>query len=174
MIKMNRNGYMLVEIIVSFSIAFVIFISLTNLVLKFKDVNEETYYETKYLKDKTLITRNIMNDLEKVNVVDVSSQDNELILDVEIENDEGTTIEQRKLKIDKDKNTITYGKWAGSNFVTDDVSYYSKKVESSLMLEGLDDCSNKDDGYFCAKIKVSSVYNDDNYDIKLYSVNKDV
>ena len=63
MIKMNRNGYMLVEIIVSFSIAFVIFISLTNLVLKFKDVNEETYYETKYLKDKTLITRNIMNDL---------------------------------------------------------------------------------------------------------------
>ena len=73
--KLNKKGYMLIEIIVSFALAFVIFIFLANLLIKFKNTNEDLSYETKYLRDKNLITRNIMDDLERGAVTEVIAED---------------------------------------------------------------------------------------------------
>jgi len=173
--KLNRKGYMLVEIIVSFSISFIIFISLTNLVLKFKDVNEETYYGTKYLEDKTLITRNIMKDLEKVHVINVVQSNNDLILDV-VFLDENANLIKEKRKLLITDNTVTYGKFdiITNDFIKNDYSYYTKTLESSLNIEGIESYKDNDNKYFYAKIEVDSIYTSQKYDINLYSINKDI
>ena len=62
--KINKKGYMLVEIIVSFVLAFSIAMYLLNLTIKFKDTNEEIYYSAQYFKDRNLVVRNIMDDLD--------------------------------------------------------------------------------------------------------------
>ena len=103
--KLNKKGYMLVEIIVAFTLTFSIAMYLLNLTLKFKDTNEDIYYSAKYLKDKNLITRNIMNDLEKniINVSGMNKTNKELTF--EVKEDDGNT-KTRKLIINN--NTITY------------------------------------------------------------------
>ena len=66
--RLNNKGYMLVEIIISFTIAMGIAFYLMNLTFKFKNVNEDIYQSILYLKEKELITKNIMYDLEKGNI----------------------------------------------------------------------------------------------------------
>lgn len=168
--KLNKKGYMLVEIIVSFALAFSIAIYLFNLTIKFKDTNEDIYYSTKYLKDKNLITRNIMEDLERGTISNVSQSTNTLSFKLIIPKDDGTTVEEtRNLKLDD--GTIYYGKYDTNNFVKTDVSYYQKILESSLIIGNIDNCSNLTNGYFCIRIPITSMYNDNNYDIKLFSSN---
>ena len=166
--KLNNKGYMLVEIIVSFSLAFAIVISLTNLVLKFKDLSEDLYYETKYLKDKNLITRNIMNELDKGTISNINLIDSKtLTFTYEYLDDENKSVEEiRKLEIYD--NNITYGKYENNSFITNDLSYYTKTMESSLEIKELENCSNFPN-YFCIKIKVDSIYSDLNYDLTFFS-----
>ena len=64
--RLNNKGYMLVEIIVASVIAFSVAYYLLNLTYKFKDKSEDIYYSTTMLSDKINITKNIMNDLEKI------------------------------------------------------------------------------------------------------------
>jgi len=173
--KLNKKGYMLVEIIVAFALAFSIAMYLLNLTLKFKDTNEDIYYSAKYLKDKNLITRNIMSDLEK-NIVDVSSINKsakELTFDVYILKENGdSTRETRKLKISG--NTIEYGKF-NTNFVKGDRSYYKKELEQSLIIGDMSDefCS-LENNYFCFQIPISSMYDDKNYGITILSNNVEI
>ena len=176
--KINRKGYMLVEIIVSFSIAFVILISLTNLVLKFKDVNEDTYYETKYLKDKNLITRNIMDDLDNAVVTKITMPDKNTI-DFYIVRNYTTNPKtpskiQRRLAIIREdgKTKIKYGQIEKNDdgtvvFNTDDVSYYEKDIEASLTVGDLD-VTDKE-GTFSVRIPMKSIYTDGTYDINIFS-----
>lgn len=164
---------MLVEIIVAFALAFSIAMYLLNLTLKFKDTNEDIYYSAKYLKDKNLITRNIMSDLE-INTIDVSSINKsakELTFDVYILKEDGdSTRETRKLKISG--NTIEYGKY-NTNFVKGDRSYYKKELEQSLIIGDISECS-LENNYFCIQIPISSMYDDKTYDIKILSNNVEI
>ena len=59
--KLNRKGYMLVEIIIASVLAFGIAYYLLNLTYKFKNTNADVYESYYYMKDKILITKNIMN-----------------------------------------------------------------------------------------------------------------
>ena len=165
--KINKKGYMLVEIIVSFSLIFVILISLTNLLIKYKDDNEDLFYSTKYLKDKNLITRNIMEDLKKVNILNVEKIDNKLILYVEYLNESNNFVSGTRM-LSIDNNTITYGNYdnVSNSFLESDYSYYNKKLESSLDIEEL--VYNFTEDTVDIKIKVRSLYNDENYDINLF------
>lgn len=173
--KLNKKGYMLVEIIVSFSLAFAIAMYLLNLTIDFKDTNEDIYYSTRYLKDKNLITREIMGNLENFKIVEVNVSGNDLIFKL---SDVDGNVKYRKLRLDRDNNTIIYGSVEITNlneFVRDD-SYYIKKLESSLMIDNIVSCDGGDifsttKKYFCARIPVSSIYDDNNYDINLFSTN---
>ena len=127
----NNKGYMLIEIVISFALTFAIVIFLTNLVIKFKNTNEDIYYSAKYYKDKNLITRNIMEDLEKVNFREGEKQDNDLLIIIEYL-DESNNLKLGNRKLSVANNTITYGKYDYNNgvFMVSDTSYYNNKLES--------------------------------------------
>lgn len=61
--KLNRGGYMLVEIIVAFVLAAGISYYLLNLTYRFKNLDEDIYQSYLYMQNKNLITKNVMNDL---------------------------------------------------------------------------------------------------------------
>ena len=162
--KLNKKGYMLVEIIVASVIAFSIAYYLLNLTYKFKDKNEDVYYSTTMLSDKINITKNIMNDLEGKKVTNsassTESNNNYIILDL----DDGT---KRKLLIDKNNKTITYGTIdASNNFNTASSSYYTKKLATylevgELKIEIVEQC-------IMVKIPISNIYSHNTYDIRLF------
>ena len=162
--KKNNKGYMLVEIIVSFVLAFSIAMYLMNLIIRFKDTNEEIYYSARYFKDKNLITRNIMEDLTKGTISNVNVTTNNVTFTLGLKDGNET----RKLILSDKK--IQYGKY-DSNFITSDKSYYEKNLEPSLIVKNIENCSNLSLGYFCIKIPITSMYDNYNYDIKLFSSN---
>ena len=58
--KINNKGYMLVEIILAFSITFAIIFFLMELVIKFKNKNDDLLVETQVKTDQTIITNRLM------------------------------------------------------------------------------------------------------------------
>lgn len=74
--KLNRKGYMLVEIIVAATIAFSIAYYLLNLTYKFKSKSEDLYNQTPIVADKINITKNIMNDLDEGKITSITSSGN--------------------------------------------------------------------------------------------------
>lgn len=173
--KLNNKGYMLVEIIVSFGLAFVIIISLTNLVLKFKDTSQDLFYETKYLKDKTLITRSIMEDLDRGIIAGITKTNNIVDIDFKINNGTNYVSEPRRLEVLKTDGTtkIRYGKIIQHDtnvyeFDTSDISYYEKYLEPTLNSKDIEITTTTD--MVIIKIPVTSLYNDKNYNINIFSM----
>ena len=112
-----------------------------------------------------------MNDIERGVVSNVTLSSNVLSFKLTILKDDGTTVdEMRNLKLDTTNKVIYYGKYNGG-FVTGDVSYYTKKLESSLNIGNMENCSNLTNGYFCVKIPIDALYSSENYDVKLFSSN---
>ena len=162
--KLNKKGYMLVEIVIAFGIAMAIAYYLMNLTYKFKNTNEDIYQSTIYLKDKISITKNIMNDLEKGKIIAYNiPKNNTLDLTIELNNE--TPPQQRRLEIDSN-NKIIYGKWDGEDYIKNDVSYYEKSLDESLIV-GTPEITTEGD-YFSISIPVESIYGENNYDIKLF------
>lgn len=176
--KLNRKGYMLVEIIVSFSVAMGIAFYLINLTYKFVDNNDIIYQDSLYMKDKILITKNIMNDLDNgvVTTIDennscefelksLNSTDDVVPDDGHIADGENINEKSINRKLEIDKGILKYGMIENGNFITDDVSYYEKQIESSLQF-GTAVCKIEN-GIFSIIIPLRSIYSDEVYDIKL-------
>lgn len=179
--RLNNKGYMLVEIIVSFVLACSIAMYLLNLTIKFKDTNESIYYSSVYLKDKNLITRNIMNDIKEGNIVDFSSGGNWIKFKVELDSDVSygarmtEAYKYKALRIND--STIEYGVVMNYDeiynrdtisFDTSDSSYYKKKLEDGLVVGELA-VEVENERYLVIRIPISSLYTEDNYDIILMS-----
>ncbi len=180
--RLNNKGYMLVEIIVASVIAFSVAYYLLNLTYKFKDKSEDIYYSTTMLSDKINITKNIMNDLEKIS--DKSSDG--LVKSTDIKNINTYTITingfddkknsiSRTIKVSKDFTTqqwqIEYGSFQNGAFVTNDKLYYKKVLDKSFEVSNV--TCGQDDGKNAYKIiiKINSLYINDSNDIILF-VNK--
>ena len=164
--KLNRKGYMLVEIIVSFSVAMGIAFYLINLTYKFVDNNDTIYQDSLYMKDKILITKNIMNDLDSGVVTEIVENNNNSckfkFKSLDATNDDEDQL--RNLFIYG--RNIKYGKLDDDgNFDTNDISYYEKQIEKSLQF-GTVNCEIGN-GIFIIKIPLRSIYSDEVYDIKL-------
>ena len=176
--KLNRKGYMLVEIIVSFALTFAIMISMINLVLSFKNKNEDIYYEAKYLKDKNLITRNIMDDLSDAVVTEVfynKISETEQVFDFWIIRDYISTVGansgRRRIKIIKNTDGTTTIKYEIPTISEDynensaSVTNYEKTIEPSL---NVGEITYSDlNGVFSLTIPINSIYTDEAYDINL-------
>ena len=157
--KINNKGYMLVEIIIAFSIAMGIAYYLLNLTYKFKNTNEDIYQSTIYLKDKIAITKNIMNNLEEEVITDYTKCDGNCIILT-------TETGQKKLLINE--NIITYGKIkTDGTYDKSDISYYEKELEKFLTV-GEIQISEANKDYFSLTIPISSIYSDEDYEIKLF------
>ena len=84
--KLNRKGYMLVEIILASVLAFSIAFFLLNLIYKFKDTSDSIQHETEYEIAKNIITKNIMTDLEKGSITDLKKENNTITFKIIINN----------------------------------------------------------------------------------------
>ena len=158
--KLNKKGYMLVEIVIASVLAMSIAYFLLNLTYKFKNKNEDIQQSYIYTKDKVLITKNIMSDLER-GVVKNISEDSEKVtfkLDISANNDS----EERKLQVKN--NIIEYGKIENGNFVKD-ISYYKKELPPAMIVKNLEYKSA--DNNMIIIIPIKSIYDDNDYSIKL-------
>lgn len=182
--RLNKKGYMLVEIIVSFALTFAIMISMINLVLSFKNKNEDIYYEAKYLKDKNLITRNIMDDLSDDVVTEIhcnaTKDDRENIIEQECNlrtikdyiETVGAMGDEIIIKTSKDNGntTIEYTfkektKDDQGKTIFNDKYYYKKTLEPSLVVGEM--YYEDEKGVFKLTIPVNSIYTNESYDINL-------
>lgn len=173
---------MLVEIIVASVIAFSVAYYLLNLTYKFKDKSEDIYYSTTMLSDKINITKNIMNDLEKISdkssdglVTDADNNIYTITINGKI-GDKKSDI-SRTIKVSKDATTqqwqIEYGSFQNGafvTFVTNDKSYYKKVLDKSF--EVSDVSYIKKDNAYKIIIEINSLYTNDSNDIILF-VNRD-
>jgi len=166
--KLNRNGYMLIEIIISSVLAMTIAYYLLNLTYKFKNTNEDIFESISYTKDKILVTKNIMNDLENR---DISSARYEITTNSLTINFYTTTLETEQLRLyinkENDKTTIEYGKILNGGFDTSDVSYYKKELPSTLIVNKLEEpiLNAKNISII---IPLKSIYDDFDYSIKIF------
>lgn len=171
---------MLVEIIVASVIAFSVAYYLLNLTYKFKDKSEDIYYSTTMLSDKINITKNIMNDLEKISdknsvtlAKDTDNNTHTYTITIEGEDDKNSAIISRIIKVSKDATTqqwqIEYGSFQNGAFVTNDKSYYKKVLDKSF--EVSDVSYIKKDNAYKIIIEINSLYTNDSNDIILF-VNK--
>lgn len=175
--RLNNKGYMLVEIIVASVIAFSVAYYLLNLTYKFKDKSEDIYYSTTMLSDKINITKNIMNDLEKIpdkNSVTLAKDTdikniNTYTVTIEGKDDKNIEI-SRIIKVSKDATTqqwqIEYGSFTTGEFNANDKSYYKKVLDKSF--EVSDVSYNKTDNPYKIIIKINSLYTNDSNDIILF------
>lgn len=173
---------MLVEIIVASVIAFSVAYYLLNLTYKFKDKSEDIYYSTTMLSDKINITKNIMNDLEKIS--DKSSDglvkgtdNNTYTITIKGKDDKNSGIISRTIKVSKDATTqqwqIEYGSFQTGAFVTNDKSYYKKALDKSFEVSNVSCEPIQNDAYaYKIIIKINSLYTNDSNDIILF-VNRD-
>lgn len=168
---------MLVEIIVASVIAFSVAYYLLNLTYKFKDKSEDIYYSTTMLSDKINITKNIMNDLEKISDKNlgnlVKGTDNTYTITINGQADKNHFI-SRTIKVSKNSTTqqweIEYGSISdGNNFDTVDKSYYKKVLDKSFEVSDVNNSEN--DNAYNITIKINSLYTNDSNDIILF-VNK--
>ena len=169
---LNRKGYMLVEIVVASVLAMSIAYYLLNLTYKFKNTNEDLYQSYNYMSDKILITKNIMNDLERGTVKTIDSISiSSLTFKLCTINEYGVEIEkQRKLIVDKDNSIIKYGELDETGrFDTSDLSYYEKKLDSSLIIGDLSLNDVENSNSVTIKIPIKSIYSDEVYTIKLFA-----
>lgn len=174
--RLNNKGYMLVEIIVASVIAFSVAYYLLNLTYKFKDKSEDIYYSTTMLSDKINITKNIMNDLEKISDKTsdlVENPNNTYTITINGLDDKKNSI-SRTIKVSKDAPTqqwqIEYGYYDDNEkFATSDKSYYKKVLDKSFEVSKVD-YIKKENAYKII-IEINSLYTNDSNDIILF-VNK--
>lgn len=171
--KLNKKGYMLVEIVISSVLAMSIALYLLNLTYQFKNKNEDIYQSISYSSDKIAITKNIMNDLDNQIITDIKSNGTSEVI---LMSTSGTSEEKRKIKITSPSTdilqnkqvTITYGKIDNNNFDITDVSYYQKKLQKSLLFKGIEIDKLSNPNIATIKIKLESMYTNDDYSINLF------
>lgn len=167
--RLNNKGYMLVEIIISSVLAISIAYYLLDLTYQFKDKDNDIYQSIIYLNDKNMITKNIMNDLKRGNIGSLISGTNYVDFYLIMLDNNKIIKEKRKLEIvhKDDGVTILYGLHIDGKYVKSDVSYYEKDISKSLIVGDIKvDINENNVGI---KIPMQSLYEDEKYDIKLFS-----
>lgn len=171
---LNKKGYMLVEIIVASVLAMSIAYYLLNLTYRFKNTNEDLYQSYNYMSDKILITKNIMNDLEKGTILITETvkgaYSSSITFNIYIP---GKSEESRKLLVRKSggKHILKYGKYEDGVFDITDLSYYEKELDSSLIIDKLnfEGHNNANSNSVIIEIPIKSIYSDEVYTIKLFA-----
>ncbi len=135
--RINNKGYMLIEIVLAAVITFTIAFSLLNMIIKFKNKNEDIYNDTKLINDKVNITKNIMNDMEgykvvETNVTTTGSGSKQIQnVDITLTKENGSETTKKRIIIDKKNSTVTYGNVVNEEITVGNVSYYKKVLQAS-------------------------------------------
>lgn len=168
MMKLNRKGYMLVEIVVASVLAMTISYYLLNLTYKFKNTSGDLYQSYYYTSDKILLTKNIMADLDGCSIASVIA--NPTSVDFNLYNYDNKSPEKRRLAIIIEETTtiIKYGKINNSgDFDIKDISYYEKELEPTVTVDDIELINNNTN--VTITIPITSIYTEEDYSIKLFA-----
>lgn len=161
--KLNRKGYLTIEIILAAVLTFVIAFFLVDITMKLSSNTDDAYSDTVLVTDKTLITKNIKENLKK-DICAYDIIDNVICLDdytCEIYfKQSGGPREARKISIEGSK--VKY-------MDLDNQLLYEKNIDKSLSNIKL--TSSNSNGYYNFKISGTNIFVDENYDMNIFVYN---
>lgn len=153
--KLNRKGYMTIEIILAAVITFVIAFFLIDITMKLSSNTDDAYADTVLTTDKSLIIKNIKQNLKEDictnGTIDTVSCSNN-ICNIVMENNS-------VVKLSVSNNSVEY---VGTKS-------YTKNIDSSLSDIKL--TSSNSNGYFSFKISGTNIFADNNYDMNIFVYN---
>ena len=149
--KLNRKGYLIVEIIVASVLAMGIAFFLVRLTISFSRKDEDIYKSITFTNNKNIITNKIMEDINNYTLT----------------------------KVEEDNNVVTFTYWDEHNLknytreltinkTTKDITYdnYKKNIGNALEIGDMAFTSNSK--YASIVIPITNIYNDEDYSIKLF------
>lgn len=166
--KLNRKGYLTVEIIIASVIAFAIAFFLMEITINLVDITDNEYVDTNFMTDKALIMKNIkkniqedINKYEKVDSI-TCTDDNKMCEIIFIRS--GGPTEARRIVIDNQSNKIIY--------MEDDYNgniIYEKELDSNYGDMTID--GGIEGNYVYFQIKGNNIFSDEEYDINIIVYN---
>ena len=152
--KLNRKGYLIVEIIAASVLAMGIAFFLVRLTISFSRKDEDIYKSISFTNDKNIITNKIMDDVNNYTLTKVEyDSDKNTVTFTYWDNYQLKKLE-RVLIIDKVNKTITYDK-------------YKKEINGALVIGDITFNSNNKE-YTSIVIPITNIYNNEDYSIKLF------
>lgn len=155
MLKLNRKGYLTIEIILASVIAFAIAFFLIEITMKLVDKTDNYYVDTIFMTDKALVTKNLkaliendINEYGKITSISCSSNNDCTI----VFGDETNGETQKNLTVDSDNN-INYadGKYTKK---------FDTKLSGDVTMGG-----SVNDSYAYIYIKFKNIFEGNNYDV---------
>jgi len=153
--KLNRKGYMTIEIILAAVVTFVIAFFLIDITMKLSSNTDDAYADTVLVTDKTLIVKNVKENLEK----DICNYGN--ISNVNCNNN--------ICNITMNSGNVVRLSVTGNNVEYTGSGSYSKEIDSSLSNIKL--TSSNSNGYYNFKISGTNIFVDNNYDMNIFVYN---
>ena len=167
--KLNRKGYLTVEIILASTIAFAIAFFLIEITVKLVSKTDDVYHETVIAYDDAIIINNI-----KEKIKDYIIETDGLAL-VECKNNEcniwgervGGSTEERYLYYDSESKEIRFSE--GAEEGKDRVTLYAKKVDDSISEVEISSNINRNvkpsDRIVFFNIKLKNIFTDNAYEM---------
>ena len=166
--KLNRKGYMTVEIIIASVIAFSIAFFLMEITIKLVDISDNEYVNTNFMTDKALIMKNVKKNIqddikeyEKVYEIECNNNICSIIFDRS-----GGPTEARRLIIDNQNDTIMIKYTENSD---NGKVLYLKELSSGLSNISLS--GNIVGNYVYFQIKGDNIFSNEIYDINIVVYN---
>lgn len=160
--KLNRKGYLTIEIIIASVIAFTVAFFLMEITINLVDITDTEYVDTNFMTDKALIMKNIKKsineDIEtygKVNSITCTNSTtceinyNTKIKKIIINNEEN----QNQITYTEDNNTAVYTKKVDSN-------YGNMTINGGIL-----------NNYIYIQIKGNNIFSDEEYNINIIIYN---
>lgn len=167
--KLNRKGYLTVEIILASAVAFAIAFFLMEITVKLVSKTDDVYHETVITYDDAIIINNI-----KDKIIDYIIETDGLAL-VECKNNEcniwgervGGATEERYLYYDSESKEIRFSE--GAEEGKDRVTLYAKKVDDSISEVEISSNINRNvkpsDRIVFFNIKLKNIFTDNAYEM---------
>lgn len=165
--KLNRKGYLTVEIIIASVIAFAIAFFLMEITINLVDITDNEYVDTNFMTDKALIMKNIKKNLQEdileyEKVESITCTDNVMCKIYFIRS--GGPTEARRIVIDNQEKKVIYMENDDNGNII-----YEKELDSNygdMTITG-----DIEGNYVYFQIKGNNIFSDEEYNINIIVYN---
>lgn len=173
MVKLNKKGYLAVEVILASVVAVSIAVFLIDLTVKMVNKTNDNYTNTLFLTDKALITNNLRKEIKQdiiqngninnIGEIEKATLNDDYTCELKFKNSNVTS----NININSTKDTITY---------SSEYSGYSKKINKDIKYSSIyiDKCG-VENNYLIIKINFEDIFTTNNnrdIEIVLYNSTK--
>ncbi len=109
--RLNKKGYLLVEVIISSVLALILAYFLIDITVDLKNRNSDNYIDTVLATDKALITKEVMNDINNYELVGVAKI-GDYQVNLTFYDEEADAQFSKSLTIDANSRIVSYGNFS--------------------------------------------------------------